>query len=85
MDELQQKVQAEIQELRRIYQAHSHELVPDPDATLPPELFHYTTIEGLKGILENRCVWSTHFEYLNDSTEVIYGQTLAKKVIHELH
>jgi Protein of unknown function (DUF2971) len=83
MEELQEKVHAEIQELRRIYQTHSHELVPDPDATLPPELFHYTSIEGLKGILENRCLWCTHFEYLNDSTEVLYGRTLANKVIQE--
>jgi hypothetical protein len=83
MEDLHQKVRDEIQELRSIYQAESHELVPDPDATRPTEFFHYTSIEGLKGILENRCLWSTHFEYMNDSTEVIYGQTLTSEVIQE--
>ena len=35
-----------------------------------PELFHYTNDHGLKGILESRCLWATHYTGLNDSTEV---------------
>jgi hypothetical protein len=81
LKELQTHVQAEIQELRRLYHAHAHDLISNPDAPLLPELYHYTSIEGLQGILERRCLWSTHFEYLNDSTEVIYGQKVNDGVI----
>lgn len=36
-----------------------------------PEVFHYTNIFGLKGILETQCLHATHYEYLNDSKEMI--------------
>lgn len=35
-----------------------------------PELFHYTTLEGLRGILESQTLWATHYRFLNDSTEI---------------
>ena len=37
-----------------------------------PELFyHYTTQEGLLGILKNKtkCIWASHIRYLNDLSE----------------
>ncbi|EKD29046.1 MAG: hypothetical protein ACD_79C00102G0003 [uncultured bacterium] len=33
-------------------------------------LWHYTTLEGLKGILENQNIWATDYRFLNDSTEL---------------
>ena len=36
-----------------------------------PELYHYTNLDGLKGILSTKSLWATHFANLNDSTEVI--------------
>jgi hypothetical protein len=36
-------------------------------------LYHYTTAEGLKGILESGSIWATNSNYLNDSTELLYG------------
>lgn len=35
------------------------------------ELFHYTTSHGLKGILESRTLFATHYKSLNDLTEVV--------------
>jgi DUF2971 family protein len=35
-----------------------------------PELHHYTTEAGLKGITNTNCLWATHFADLNDATEV---------------
>jgi hypothetical protein len=32
-------------------------------------LYHYTNIGGLRGILENSCLWMTDINYLNDSEE----------------
>lgn len=36
----------------------------------PTELFHYTGIAGLKGILESQTLWATHYKYLNDEEEI---------------
>ncbi|MGZ8237954.1 MAG: DUF2971 domain-containing protein [Methylobacter sp.] len=46
------------------------------------ELYHYTTHEGLLGILNNNQMWATHIEYLNDSTELRYGLNLAKEELN---
>jgi hypothetical protein len=37
-----------------------------------PELYHYTTWAGLKGILTSQCLWATHYRALNDTSEVIH-------------
>jgi hypothetical protein len=34
-------------------------------------LYHYTTWEGLLGILKSRSLWATHYRFLNDFTEII--------------
>lgn len=36
-------------------------------------LYHYTTLEGLRGILGNRSVWFTNILSLNDPQEISYG------------
>ena len=33
------------------------------------ELFHYTSKQGLIGILKSQCLWATHYKHLNDATE----------------
>jgi hypothetical protein len=37
-----------------------------------PELHHYTNLGGLRGIVENQTLWATHYQDLNDATEVIH-------------
>jgi hypothetical protein len=47
------------------------------DPNLPkshPELFHYTTLEGLRGIIQSHSLWATHYSHLNDSTEITFVQ-----------
>jgi hypothetical protein len=45
------------------------------------EWYHYTTIAGLKGILDTAQLWGTHIAYLNDLREVQYGiEALAQPV-----
>jgi hypothetical protein len=39
------------------------------------DLWHYTTAEGLKGILEDRILWATDCRYLNDKSELIYSKS----------
>lgn len=35
-----------------------------------PELFHYTTVDAFKSIYNSRTFWATHYEDLNDSSEL---------------
>lgn len=35
-----------------------------------PELFHYTGISGLEGIIKSQSLWATHSSFLNDPTEI---------------
>lgn len=41
-----------------------------PVHEIHPELFHYTSAGGLEGILRSQCLWSTHFQHLNDAGEL---------------
>lgn len=44
--------------------------MPATIAETYPELFHYTDIAGLKGIIESQTLWATHAAFLNDATEI---------------
>lgn len=35
-----------------------------------PELFHYTGISGLEGIVKSQTLWATHALFMNDTTEL---------------
>ena len=48
----------------------------------PPKLlFHYTSTEGLLGILESKTLWATDFRYLNDPDEFAFARRL---IVREL-
>ncbi len=50
----------------------------------PPELlYHYTSAAGFHGIVSSGILRGSHFAYLNDSTELLYGSRLAKDLLHE--
>lgn len=51
-----------------------------PDSSII--LYHYTTLEGLKGILTNRSIWCSHMRSFNDPLEFQYGKSL---VVQELN
>src|SRR3954465_10650215 len=46
-------------------------------------LYHYTTLEGFKSIIENGCLWGSNFAYLNDSTELLYGKNIVREIVEE--
>ena len=56
-----------------------------PPVAVPPNgyLYHYTSVEGLKGIIENNELWATSAYYLNDSAEVIYGCGVLKQALDQ--
>ena len=43
-------------------------------------LYHYTSLNGILGILQSRSIWATHASYLNDASEFFHGLKFAKQV-----
>jgi hypothetical protein len=41
-------------------------------------LYHYTSLEGLLGIIDTKSIWATNILYLNDASELNYSRTLFK-------
>jgi hypothetical protein len=37
-----------------------------------PELHHYTSLAGAEGIFQSNTLWATHFQSLNDQSEVTH-------------
>ncbi len=46
-----------------------------------PNLFHYTSIEGMKNIVINNNLWATDYRFLNDAQEMLDGINILKKVL----
>lgn len=44
-------------------------------------LYHYTTLDGLLGILNSKNLWATNICYLNDSREFMHTIDLVKKAV----
>jgi hypothetical protein len=44
-------------------------------------LYHYTDLEGLKGIADKHDLWLTHSRYCNDYEEMTHGYDVARDVI----
>ncbi|MFA6280633.1 MAG: DUF2971 domain-containing protein [Bdellovibrionales bacterium] len=42
------------------------------------KLYHYTTWEGLDGILDSQCLWATHHKHSNDHSE---GEVFKKQLL----
>jgi hypothetical protein len=47
-------------------------------------LYHYTTWAGLEGIITAQQFWFTHYQHLNDNTELEFGMDVAKAVLAEV-
>ena len=55
---------------------------PDSTKARPARLFHYTSQEGLLGIVTSNVLWATNTLYLNDSSELAYGLSVARTHLH---
>ncbi|OGL42611.1 MAG: hypothetical protein A2042_05910 [Candidatus Schekmanbacteria bacterium GWA2_38_11] len=47
----------------------------------PQKLYHYTTAEGLIGILNSTSFWMTNLRYMNDLSELQYSVDLIENII----
>lgn len=44
-------------------------------------LYHYTTQNGLWGIVKSRGIWATHHQYLNDIKEFVHAKEIFREVL----
>lgn len=51
--------------------------------TPPGILYHYTTPAGLLGIIDKGRIWATHARFLNDASEINYGNEIIRAVVDE--
>ncbi len=57
--------------------SHNEKTINTLEAALTdsfPYVAHYTTYEGLCGILRTQKLWATHYKFLNDSSELSHGR-----------
>ncbi len=47
------------------------------------QLFHYTTLQGMQGILRDRSLWLSHVTSFNDPHEIEYGKKLIIEVLND--
>jgi hypothetical protein len=47
----------------------------------PRRAYHYTTVEGLFGILKTRTLWAIDVSYVNDTSEYVYADQLLRGVL----
>jgi hypothetical protein len=48
------------------------------------KVYHYTSLEGIMGILESESMWMTKSDFLNDVTEIVFFKTLKEEAISKL-
>lgn len=49
------------------------------------KIYHYTDLNGLKGIVENHCLWATNLSFLNDEEEMHHGFTAFENALKHLN
>ncbi|OZC71749.1 hypothetical protein CH306_22965 [Rhodococcus sp. 15-725-2-2b] len=50
-----------------------------------PDLYHYTNVYGLHGILKSNCLWASEVRFLNDKLELKYGLELFKSYMESYY
>lgn len=48
------------------------------------KIYHYTDLNGLKGIIENNSLWATNLFFLNDRQELLHGMECIKESLPHL-
>ncbi|WP_261939229.1 DUF2971 domain-containing protein [Pandoraea sp. NE5] len=50
----------------------------------PPKIYHYTSVDGLLGIVKDRGFYMTHHGFLNDAVEISHGRDLTLHTLEGL-
>jgi hypothetical protein len=62
-------------------EARRHGLV---SRTPIPTAYHYTSVDGLLGIISSESLWLSDYSYLNDSREMAHGAAVLEQSIDEI-
>ena len=65
------RLNEQARQLFNAIQAYRREIIFAPPR--PDLVYHYTSAQGLRGIVENDRLWATHVRYLNDFREIEHG------------
>src|ERR1700719_1477114 len=52
-----------------------------PQPSDPKEVYHYTSIQGVEGVLKTRTLWVSLLHFMNDSREWLYSIDLIRQDI----
>ncbi len=74
-------IRSRVQSLKEIFQTVLIDELLYDDIKFPSKLYHYTSLDGVIGILQNRTIYASNAMFLNDPTEIVYGQKLIKEAI----
>ena len=76
-DAWEQRDQEDAKALSRFAQALATVQRPDPGGQgVVGRLYHYTTLTGLAGIIDDTCFWASDVRYMNDASELAYATEL---------
>lgn len=50
---------------------------------VPDKVWHYTTVDALKGILQSQRIWATEVRFTNDLEEFIHARKVAQEFLDE--
>lgn len=53
-------------------------------STLPRKISHYTTLDGLMGIVQSGSLWASNASFLNDRAELQHALSASKRAIEKL-
>jgi hypothetical protein len=68
-----------------LVQPHYLEISADDFVPSHPELHHYTNFSGLSGVVKSNTIWATHYDKLNDTSEItLLRDPLTKAVTNRL-
>ena len=84
VEALKLDVNAELKSLRIANQEEWQALRIGKFAERPKYLHHYTTADGLLGILKSKQIYATNSRFLNDYSEGLFGLSIAKEAIFDL-
>ncbi len=70
-----------LNEFLNVVGSYSPELIFNPQDLRT--IYHYTDLNGLRGIVDCHDLWLTHSRYSNDEEELTHGVQIVKRVIEE--
>ena len=75
---LEQESKSIEQQAFDIYYRYIKQIPDIPEDTI---IYHYTSPEGILGIIESNSLWATDINYLNDSSELRYIYGLVERIV----